>query len=123
MRRYKVSFWFGQAKANKVVFVETESTVKGEIVKVALDKVGAYPRTYEVTVEEANTEDNLYFVIEIVNSEEAHPKVWYNLRDREMFVVYKNGKNEYTTCQHLGDTYTTGDIPPYYCKVITTFTN
>lgn len=122
MRKYKVSFWFGESKASQVVYVETKSTEKPEIIKEALAEVGSYPRTYEVMVEEAQEDDGLHFVVEIVNSEESHPKAWYNLRDGEMFVVTKNTKNEYVTCQHLGDTYTIGEIPPYYCKVVTSFT-
>lgn len=121
MKAYKVSYWFNGkvGTPSNVVYLETDSTDRTEIKKLAAQKLGTLPRTYQVKVESAENAETFY-VVKLTDSHKSDPDTWYHDRDGEMFVVSKfNGK--YVTCHFLGNTMTTGYILPEFCSIVTTF--
>ena len=122
MKNYKVSFWFKQANGveERVVYLETDKREKRDIIAAALKEVGTYPRSYEVTVEECESET--LYVIQLSDTRHVDEGLWYHDRDGELFVVRRvNRTGNYATCHYIGNSFSSGHIQPNFCTIIKEF--
>lgn len=124
MKTYKLSYWWGNGRgeADRVVYVETDSTDRNEIKRLGLAQLESYPRTYQVSVEKVERAMSTYYVVKIkLDSKIDHSGRWYDHRNDELIVVHKDNKGRFVTTHSLDESQTYGFINPEYCQVITTF--